>query len=218
MGSEKSKHSICNFELSLLELQGMILDAIIASGSGGACCPTDATEATLQQVLSTVSTEATLSQILVALQNGQEFEQNLIIDSTGATYLQVRIWDTVTHTFGPSVYYDAAGVIVTPVSPLQLVNPQYVLDNILTQVSNLNAKFVSVSRTPTLVRSSTAGFISGGTRSVAVYNAGIANGIFLGAVIKPGERFSYNAGAEDDVLDPISFDGTGTELVITTLV
>lgn len=88
------------------------------------------------------ATEATLLQVLAAIQSGQEYEQNLVVDQRGVgcpgncpTYLQVRIWNTATHTFDPPIYYDAAGTLVVPVGPLQLVNPQYVLDNILTQVT-----------------------------------------------------------------------------------
>lgn len=208
----------CEFELRLLELQGMILTAITSSGGG--CCPTAATEATLQQV----STEATLQQVLVALQTGQEFEQNLVIDQGGVgcpnncpTYLQVRIWDTVTHTFSSPIYYNATGIVVVPVGPLALVNPQYVLDNILTQISSLNTSFVSVTRTPSLIRISSAGTIPAGARSVSVFNAGLANGTWLGSIIKPGEQFSYDAGAQGDLLTAFTYNGTGSELVITTL-
>jgi len=92
------------------------------------------------------ATEATLLMVLASLQNGQEFEQNLVMDLGGVgcpaacpTYLQVRIWDIVTHTFNPPIYYDASGTLVVPVGPLQIVNPQYVLDNILLQLTAINA-------------------------------------------------------------------------------
>lgn len=92
------------------------------------------------------ATEATALAILAAIQSGQEYEQNIVIDKGGVgcpgncpTYLQVRIWDTVTHTFLPPVYYDASGAVVVPVGPVELVNPQYVLENILTQVTAINA-------------------------------------------------------------------------------
>ena len=54
------------------------------------------------------ATEATLLQVLAAIQSGQEYEQNLVIDKGAPgepTYLQIRIWDTVTHTFGAPTYY-----------------------------------------------------------------------------------------------------------------
>ena len=106
-----------------------------------------------------LATEATLLQVLAALQNGQEFEQNLVID-TGSptcagpngcpTYLQVKIWDTVTHTFGPPRYFDANGVEFflggNPLyGPMQIVNPQNVLNNILAQVTAINVNTTGVS-------------------------------------------------------------------------
>lgn len=124
------KGSNFKYELSVLQLLELISTAIPAA----ACCPTAATEATLVQVLS-------------ALQNGKEFEQNLVIDLGGVgcpsacpTYLQVRIYNTETHTFDPPVYFNASGASVVPVGPLELVNPQLVLNNILTQVSSINTK------------------------------------------------------------------------------
>jgi len=92
------------------------------------------------------ATEATLLQVLLALQNGQEFEQNLVMDLGGVgcpaacpTYLEVRIWNSVTHTFDPPQYYTAGGALVVPVGPLQIVNPQYVLQNILLELQAINA-------------------------------------------------------------------------------
>ncbi len=112
-----------NYQLKVLKA----LQAIMGSTGGGA-------------------TEATLLMVLAALQNGQEFEQNLVTDLGGVgcpancpTYLQVRIFNTETHTFDPPIYYNAAGVVVVPVGPLQLVNPQFVLDNILVQLQAINA-------------------------------------------------------------------------------
>lgn len=92
------------------------------------------------------ATEATLLAVLATLQSEQEFEQNLVMDLGGAgcpgacpTYLQIRIFNTDTHTFDPPIYYDATGAVVVPVGPLEIVNPQYVLANILTQITAINA-------------------------------------------------------------------------------
>lgn len=93
------------------------------------------------------ATEATLLQVLAAIQSGQEYEQNLVVDQGGVgcpancpTYLQIRIWNSVTHTFDPPIYYDASGALVVPVGPVALVNPQYVLENILVEVDAINTK------------------------------------------------------------------------------
>lgn len=110
------------------------------------------TIATNTSISGGLATEATLLQVLAAIQNGQEYEQNLVIDSgdpacgvSGCpTYLQVRIWDTVTHAFGPPRYFDANGTEFfiggNPLyGPMVIVNPQYVLENILTQLVAINA-------------------------------------------------------------------------------
>jgi len=189
------------------------------------------------------ATEATLLQVLASIQAGQEYEQNLVTDLGGVgcpancpTYLQIRIWDTVNHVFLPPVYYDAAGAVVVPVGPIALVNPQYVLENILTQVtainadldvalstraseatlSSLNNKFTPVVRTPGMIRSSGVGAVAAGTRSVSVYNAGLIDAAWLGAALKPGEQLSFEAGAQGDTLGAFAYDGTGTDLLITT--
>lgn len=94
------------------------------------------------------ASEGTLLSVLAALQNGQDFEQNLVIDTGGAgcpgncpTYFQVRIFNTDTHTFDPPIYYDVNGSVVTPVGPLEIVNPQYVLQNIQAYLASIDGKF-----------------------------------------------------------------------------
>lgn len=80
-------------------------------------------------------------------------------------------------------------------------------------------KLTAVSVTPGLTRvTSAAGSPIVGAKSVTVYNAGAANGLVLGAVIKPGESLSWSAGDINNILSPVSYDGTGTELVIITAV
>ena len=59
--------------------------------------------------------------------------------------------------------------------------------------------------------------IVAGRRRITVANMGVANGLVLGAVIKPGEILSWPAGDLRDTLGALSYDGTGTELVITTV-
>ena len=232
------------------------------------------------------ATEATLLQVLMALQNGQEFEQNLVMDTgdpacaglTGCpTYLQIRIWDTVNHVFGPPRYFDANGVEfflggLPLYGPMVIVNPQYVLQSMLIQLTAINAdldvalstraseatallqlaqlvainadldvalstrasevtqllvrtavegintKLTAVVRTPSLTRATVVGTVAAGARSVSVFNSGAANGLWLGAVIKSGEQLSYSAGAQGDTLSAFAYDGTGTELVITTVI
>lgn len=190
------------WQASVLQLLGQI-----SSGSGGgSCCPTAATEATLQQVLA-------------ALQGGSIFFSNLVIDTGGVgcptncpTYSEVSVWNGVGFTI---TYYDANGVVVIPVGPLIYVNPQYVLNDILLQVTSINTPTV---RTPAMFRTSTNGTVSAGKRSVSIRNAGSANGVVLGANILPGEIVNFDAGSLKDTLGAITYNGTGTDLLIITIV
>lgn len=136
------------FQLAVLKLLGKIAGddgCGTPSPSVGNCCPTAATE-------------ATLNSILTALQNGQEYEQNLVTDLGGVgcpgncpTYLQVRIWNDVTHTFNAPIYYTAAGVLVVPVGPVELVNPQFVLTSLLAQDTAIAGSVASIdTKTPAL--------------------------------------------------------------------
>jgi hypothetical protein len=53
-----------------------------------------------------------------------------------------------------------------------------------------------------------------------VYNAGTAAGSILGVAgnILAGEAFDFSAGGQNDTLGSFAYDGTGTTLVITTIV
>lgn len=79
-------------------------------------------------------------------------------------------------------------------------------------------KLTAVAVTPGLLRATGAGNVAAGAKSVSVYNAGPASGLVLGQTIKSGESFTWSAGDMNNTLGAISYDGTGTELVITTVV
>jgi hypothetical protein len=49
------------------------------------------------------------------------------------------------------------------------------------------------------------------------YNAGAADGLWLGETIKPGEILPCDAGANGDTLGELAYNGEGTELLITTI-
>ena len=87
-------------------------------------------------------------------------------------------------------------------------------------LSALNTQFTAVTRTPSLIRATGAGSIPAGARSISVYNAGSAAGSILGVAgnILAGEILSFDAGGENDTLSVFAYDGTGTTLVITTIV
>ena len=124
------------YQLKNLQLLGQIATAV-----SDPCCPTAATEATLQNV----ALDSTLQQVLSAIQGGSLFFNNLVID-TGSpacatpagcpTYSEVRVWNGVGFD---TTYYNADGAVVVPVGPLDYVNPQYVLNDILLQEIAINA-------------------------------------------------------------------------------
>lgn len=191
------------YQLAVLQLLDQIANG---GGGGGGCCPTAATEATLQQVLA-------------AIQGGSLFFNNLVIDQGGVgcpancpTYSEVSVWNGVGFTI---TYYKADGTVVVPVGPLVYVNPQYVLNDILLQVTSINT---ATARTPAMFRASATGVITAGKRSVSISNAGNANGAVMGTILLPGEIVTFDAGSLKDTLGAITYDGTGTDLLIITLV
>lgn len=89
-----------------------------------------------------------------------------------------------------------------------------------TTLVSVDANLTGVQRTPTLIRATdaTGSPIAAGAVEVSVYNAGNADGVLLGATIKKGETIVLKVNNQKDTLGAISYDGTGTELVILTLV
>lgn len=87
-----------------------------------------------------------------------------------------------------------------------------------TSLSAISISLSSVSRTPSLLVTSAPGTIPAGTRSVSVFNSGLASGVWLGATIPTGVQLSYDAGGQSDTLTAFTYDGTGTTLIITTVV
>ena len=175
------------------------------------------------------ATEATLLQVLAAIQSGQEYEQNLVVDQGGAgcpancsTYLQIRIWDTVNHVFLPPVYYNAAGAVVVPVGPVALVNPQYVLENILTQLTAINTAVSPVNTVPGFTAdtaSVVATAVPTGVKAFSLLFRG-TGGQLNGANVPDGYRIDFGNG-KDPVVTAMTYlrptAGTGQEVLISTL-
>lgn len=185
-----------NFPYQLRSLQ--LLSDILTKSN---CCPTAATEVTLLQILNT-------------LQVGTAFQQQLVIDLGGVgcptncpTYVEIRIWNGT--TFDPPVYYDAGGSIVVPVGPLQFVNPQYVLENILLQETSINAA-LTATKTPNILRETTAGAIAPAVYSISFSNTGTTDGDVNGVTIKPGETVNFDAGGAGNKYAAASFTYTAS--------
>jgi hypothetical protein len=69
-----------------------------------------------------------------------------------------------------------------------------------------------------MFRTSASGTVTAGKRSVSIRNAGSANGVVLGANLLPGETVNFDAASLKDTLGAITYDGTGTDLLIITIV
>ncbi len=181
----------------------------------------------------TSNVDSLLNQILTAIQAGTEYEAALVIDANDVTWLEVRIYNAGTGTFDPPVYYLAGtNTPGTPVAPITYINPNTYLAQIVSNTTGLATETTllsvdsnaaqlvtnttSVTRTPNLVRATGSGTIAPLVYDFSVSNVGSANGTILGETIKPSETLNFTAGALNNsyAAGTISYNGTGTELVI----
>ena len=175
-----------------------------------------------------------LNSILVAIQAGTDYEAAIVLDAAGVTWLEIRIYNSATSTFNPPVYYLAGtNTPGTPLAPLTYVNPnsylaqivsntiglatETTLSNIDINLSQINFNTTAVNRTPVYFRTTTSGTIAAVTYSFSIANVGSADGTFLGDPIKPGESVSFGPDGINNyyAASTFTFDGTGTELLIT---
>lgn len=164
------------------------------------------------------ATEATLQLVLAAINAGSEFEARLVEDAAGATWLEVRTWDTTLGTWNPVVYYPPnSNTPGAPTLPVTYINNSTVLATIAADMGTLSTPVTGLS--PVLARrtDATGSPIAAGQRRVSFFNAGNANGTVLGVTLAAGESITFSAEGLRDTLDALSYDGTGTTLVITTV-
>lgn len=85
-----------------------------------------------------------------------------------------------------------------------------------TTLAAVDTKLAVATRTPNLLRTSGAGTIAPAVYDFSVYNAGDNDGTILGETIKSKEALNFSAGGMNHIYGAatISYDGTGTELVI----
>jgi hypothetical protein len=190
--------------------------------------------------------ESLLTSILSTLQSGTEYEAKIVVDNcdSGKLYLEVRVYDTDSGTWGPTTYYTPGSS--TPVVPiglgsdcLQYSDPSSLLSQILTEIQNgidvnisapigqdtmsasvsvtLASDQQGIERTPGIIRTSTAGDVNTAAAlffSVSVANVGAADGTVLGQGIKPGEILNFSADAVNNYFTSFAYDATGTEFII----
>jgi hypothetical protein len=172
----------------------------------------------LKQISSnTDQVEFLLSSILTSLQASTDYEAKFVLETcpgeggpTTRILLEVRIWDQDSQQWvGDPTYYLPGDTTPTTIGvgcTIEYTGP-----------SGISS---ATTRTPALIRATGSGTISAGARSISVFNAGNAVGSILGVAsnILPGEVFEFSAGGENDTLSAFAYDGTGTTLVITSIV
>lgn len=150
-----------------------------------------------------------LATIQNVLAEGKDYETKLVVDSLNVTFLEVRTFDPDTGALGTPLYYRPGSTTPEiPVAPIRYINP----DTLLTQIE---ANTSSITITPSIIRATGAGTITAGAYSFSVANVGSLSGLLLGVTIKPGEVINFDAGSLNNTYGAVSYDGTGTELLIT---
>lgn len=186
------------YQLATLRQLKLIEDAIITSGG------TD-------RELRVTTYEAIAAGIGYSI--GDTISRTDIIDVATSTIIGT-IWFNETTGFAIAAPIQADLIVSSGSGSVTVLNPF----NLETTQLAIEALLTPTARTPSLIRSSVSGTIAAGARSVSVFNAGLSDGMWLGAVIKPGEQLSYSADGQGDTFTSFTYDGTGTDLVITKVV
>jgi hypothetical protein len=160
--------------------------------------------------------ESTLLSILNNMIASQDVEILLVRDTGAANVVvqQIREYDQGTGAW-VTRYEDVSGGAYVPVGPLEYLDASAVLNLVLAELQGLNTP-QSIGATYDVVTDATGSPIAAGKRRVSVFNSGSANGSWMGKTIKPGVVLSFVAD-ERDTLPSFAYDGTGTELLITTV-
>lgn len=183
------------------------------------CCILAATE-TSNEILQTIATEATQLNILAAIDTMRDYEVRLVVDSDDDTWLEVRYWDAQSGALGAPLYYLPGSVVSgSPVGSISYINPNTYLAQIITELQTIDARIASVTRTPSLTRTTGSGTVAAGARRASFFNSGAADdATVLGTILKQNESITFVADGEDDILSAISYDAGTSELVIVTIV
>lgn len=169
-----------------------------------------------------IAKDQTLQAILTTLQGGEDYEAKLVVDDNGNgdTYLEVRIYDTVTDTWEDPVYFQPGSntplAIGALTAPIVYINPNTYLAQIVTSNASIDTKLTSQARTPNFDRPTGIGSIAVIAYDVSVSNVGTADGTVLGTTIKPGETLPFDAGALNNYYPAgtFTYDATGTEFIV----
>lgn len=185
------------------ELETSVTSSALPTGAA-----TEATLASLEAKLNSLGQKASASSVPVVLST----EQEVILD---AIKTAVEAIDLDADGLATEVTLSSIETLLTTIDT--------VLDNILVDTTAI-ASDTSTLATPLSgltaagpTRATGAGTVTAGKRRISIFNAGTSNGTVNGATIKPGESFTWASDGVRDTLGTVSYDGTGTELVIITV-
>ena len=181
--------------------------------------------------------EFLLTAILTTLQASTEYEAKFVVDTCDSdkVYLEVRVWNPDTSTWGPITYYlpgsdtpvipvgastpgcliytDPSGILGMILAELQLQTP--ILTDIEinttglateTTLAAVDTKLTSVARTPNFLRpTGVAGTTPAGTFSASFASVGTADATVGGMILKPGETINFDAGALNNTLGAVAY-------------
>ena len=89
------------------------------------------------------------------------------------------------------------------------------LDKIFSALSGGGSYLAPQTRVTNILRSSVPGTITAGKYSVSFANMSTTvDAVVKGVALKPGEVVNFDAGALNNTLDAIDYDGTGSDLLI----
>jgi hypothetical protein len=88
------------------------------------------------------------------------------------------------------------------------------ITNILAAMTGTSIVINPKVRTANIKRSDSTGTVAAGTFSASISNTGSANATVNLIPLKPGETINFDAGALNNTLNAISYDATGTEVLI----
>ena len=193
-----------------------------------------ATEATLQSVLAAIQNGSDYEAKLVVDNNGATWLEVRIWNPDTSTFDAPVYYAAGSNTAGtpatPINYINPLTLLATVANNTTGLSTEATLELVRlllvsldgkdfatqTTLASVDTKLNVATRVPNLLRVTGAGTIAPAVYDFSVYNAGDNDGTILGGTIKSKEALNFSAGGLNHIYGAgtISYDGTGTELVI----
>lgn len=164
-----------------------------------------------------LATESTLISVLNAIVASDQDIEILLVRDTGDSnkvLQQITNYETGTPVV---IYKDVNGATVTPVGPLEYLDPSAVLQLILADTTVLATPTTGLPTSMLRVTVAGAGNVAAGKRRISFFNAGNNDSTVNGATLKKGEVVTFSADGLRDTLAAIPYDALTSELLITTV-